>query len=120
MQEEIIKFYDLDKPYGFLGNFHAAPFEANGKIYRTSEHYFQSKKYEGRPGEQLVIDAATPRQAFKLGQDNSLIRRKDWQFVKEDIMYQALTYKFNAHPDLAEKLLSTGQAILVEDSPVDW
>jgi ribA/ribD-fused uncharacterized protein len=55
-----------------------------------------------------------------LGQDNSLKRRKDWPFVKEEIMHQALIYKFNAHPDLAERILSTGQSTLIEDSPVDW
>lgn len=37
------------------------------KLYQTTEHYFQSKKFEGHPQEKLIIDAATPAKAFKLG-----------------------------------------------------
>ncbi len=40
-----IKFYGKDKPYGFLSNFYPSPFSINKKLYKTVEHYFQSKKY---------------------------------------------------------------------------
>jgi predicted NAD-dependent protein-ADP-ribosyltransferase YbiA (DUF1768 family) len=32
-----------------MSNFYTSPFESEGKKYQTSEHYFQSKKFEGQP-----------------------------------------------------------------------
>ncbi len=96
-----IFFYKKDKPFGFLSNFYPSPFSKNKKLYKTNEHYFQSKKFEAHPEhEQAVIDAATPHLAFKLGRSKKVERRADWDKVKEDIMYEGLRLKFQVHKDL--------------------
>jgi ribA/ribD-fused uncharacterized protein len=46
--------------------------------------------------------------------------RIDWERVKEEVMYKGLKAKFTQHEDLKKILLSTGDAILVYDSPIDW
>jgi N-glycosidase YbiA len=46
-----INFYHLKKPYGFFSNFAPYPIDLNGKIWPTSEHYFQAQKFAGTPHE---------------------------------------------------------------------
>ncbi len=47
--DNTIKFYYEYQPYGFMSNFYPSPFVVGENTYKTNEHYFQSKKYEGRP-----------------------------------------------------------------------
>jgi hypothetical protein len=46
--------------------------------------------------------------------------RKDWDQVKEQVMYKVLKIKFHQHPDLKYILLGTGNKTIVEDSPFDY
>lgn len=46
--------------------------------------------------------------------------RADWVDVKDGAMYEAVYAKFTQHKDLRTKLLDSGDAILIEDSPVDY
>jgi len=45
--------------------------------------------------------------------------RADWGEVKLDVMRRADGAKFSQHPQLAEMLLATSPAELIEDSPFD-
>ena len=51
-----------------------------------------------------------PSEAKKLGRRVNL--RKDWEAVKVKIMEEIVRAKFTQNPDLAEKLLATGDAYL--------
>jgi ribA/ribD-fused uncharacterized protein len=117
--DKVIQFYSKKGDYGCFSNFYPSPFSVNKKLYRTVEHYFQSKKFEGLEQEQIVIDAPTPAKAFKLGRTKTVKRRGDWEVVKNDIMYEGLKYKFSIHKDLRDKLLETGEAKLVEHTVKD-
>jgi ribA/ribD-fused uncharacterized protein len=44
----------------------------------------------------------------------------DWEQVKTEVMREAVLKKFLTHPDIREILLSTGDKLLVEDSPNDY
>jgi predicted NAD-dependent protein-ADP-ribosyltransferase YbiA (DUF1768 family) len=44
-----------------------------------------------------VIEAKTPSLAFKLGRNRKFPKRKDWEALKEDIMYEGLQRKFLSH-----------------------
>lgn len=44
--------------------------------------------------------------------------RRDWEEVKLDIMYELLKCKFDQNPSLKEKLINTGDRLLVEGN--DW
>lgn len=45
--------------------------------------------------------------------------RSDWEEIKEEVIKEGLYAKFSQNPDLREKLLNTGDAILHENSPRD-
>ena len=48
-----IKFYRVNDAYGYLSNFAPYPFEINGLIWSTSEHYFQAQKFLDKEGYSL-------------------------------------------------------------------
>ena len=55
-----IQFYRQNEPFGFLSNFYPSPFQSNNKKYQTAEHYYQSKKFQGKQMEQIIIEAESP------------------------------------------------------------
>ena len=59
--DEPIKFYRKDAPFGYFSNFYPSPFKVGEINYPTNEHYFQSKKFENHPYEKEVVAAKTPK-----------------------------------------------------------
>lgn len=114
-----IHFYRVNEPYGEFSNFAKFPFEAEGKKWPTSEHYFQAQKFAGTVYEEEVRLARTAGDAAKVGRDRSLPMRSDWETVKLDVMRRAIRHKFNSHPTLIELLLSTGEEEIIEQTTND-
>lgn len=116
---ETICFYKTRDPHGYMSNFSRHSFVVNGVTYRTSEHFYQSQKFAGTPYEVTVREIASPKDSADLGRSPSLPLRSDWEEIKVEVMRQALIAKFSQNPEIKAQLLSTGDAILVEDSMVD-
>ncbi len=114
-----IRFYGTRDEYGFFSNFHRAGIFLDGKRWPTSEHYFQAQKFAGHPDEEEVRRAKTAREAANMGRDRKRPLRRDWEAVKEAVMYKALHAKFTQHDDLREALLGTGDALLIEHTVND-
>jgi ribA/ribD-fused uncharacterized protein len=104
-----------------LTNFYACQIVLGGVSYATSEHYFQSQKFvTTRPDiAQLIAAARTPREAFDLARRYAKYVRDDWKNVKDDVMLHVLREKFKQNRDLAKRLRSTGNSILVEHTSND-
>lgn len=115
-----INFYSTKAEYGCFSNFARAPFEAGGKTWLTSEHYFQAQKFPDAPQYQEKIrTTASPMVAARLGRSRSQPLRKDWETVKIDVMREAVRLKFLQNAEMRETLLATGDAILVEHTVND-
>lgn len=119
-QQRTIKFYDRNKPYYELTNFWTGnPFRAEGRTWKTSEHYFQAGKFLKHP---RIIDEIvatdSPRAVFDLARRHGHHKSPDWDQTKDARMMRALTLKFK-DPHLRNVLKKTGNAYLVEDSPYD-
>lgn len=114
-----IKFWTPRGKYGFMSNFYYANITIDGIEYPTVEHYFQSKKFEGTKWEEYIRNLKTPAETAREGKRRDLPFRSDWEHVKEDFMLKGLRAKFNTHENLKRRLLETGNAILIEDSPYD-
>lgn len=115
----IINFYLTKDPYGFFSNFSRHPVTLKGKVWPTSEHYFQAMKVEGHPDEEEIRNAKTPGDSARMGRDRSRPRRADWDDIRNDVMREVLYAKFTQHPDLGKRLIGTGNATLVEHTHND-
>ena len=116
----MIGFYRVNEKYGAFSNFAKYGFDADGRLWPTSEHYFQAQKFKGTVHAETVRKAPSVRDAARIGRDRSLPLRADWEDVKLDVMRAALRYKFAAHPDLVELLMSTVDEEIVEQTTDDY
>lgn len=89
MSNSIIKFYSINAPYGEFSNFAPYPIRLKGKLWPTSEHYFQAQKFAGTPYESKIRKAVSPMKAAELGRSRKMKLRPDWEKVKDNIMYDA-------------------------------
>lgn len=130
-------FYHRDrKNFGFLSNFSEAPFELDGSIWPTAEHYYQAQKSLDESYREAIRKSISPGLAKRMGdhykekpnrlRKQSLFRKKgvelrsDWcNEVKLAIMQKALIAKFEQNAKLRSRLLATGETKLLEDSPKD-
>ena len=44
-----IWFYNAGDAHGYLSNFYASPITVDGKVWPTTEHYFQAMKFPTNP-----------------------------------------------------------------------
>lgn len=120
MQNTQINFYSTKDEYGCFSNFARAPFQVDGKVWSTSEHYFQAMKFPDAPQYQEKIRTTpSPMVAARLGRSRSVPIRKDWEAAKDDIMRDAVRLKFTQNLEMQTVLLDTGDALLVEHTKND-
>ena len=97
--------------YSFLSNMHAASFTWNGRTYMNSEAAFQSAKSLD-PAVRDAFSAMNGVAAKRAGRKVEL--RGDWDAVKLDVMEEILRAKFSQNPELLQKLIDTGDMVLME------
>lgn len=114
-----IEFYSTADDFGCLSNFAAYPIRLDGKLWPTSEHYFQAQKFEDAAYAETIRKANSPMIAARLGRDRKRKLRRDWERVKDDVMRKAVRAKFTQHDELRAILLETGSALLVEHTTND-
>jgi ribA/ribD-fused uncharacterized protein len=116
---EVINFYSVSDEFGCFSNFAGYPIRLKGKIWPTSEHYFQAQKFEDAGHREAIRKTKSPMQAARLGRDRKKKLRRDWESVKLSIMRDAVKAKFTQHEELREILLATGDAKIVEQTTND-
>ena len=115
---EALVINDFDGYYGFLSNFYPCKVEYNGIEYSHTEGAFQAQKtFDENARKYIAI--LTPGQAKRAcgrrGLGNFKIElREDWEQVKDNIMFEVCLNKFKNNIELKEKLLSIGNAVLIE------
>jgi len=118
-----IYFYKVWQPYGCFSNFSPHGIHIQDTYWATVEHYYQAQKFVGSKDAAiipLIHAAATPEEAAALGRCSTRQLRRDWDLVKTQIMREAVLKKFLTHAEIREVLLTTGDEILVENSPTDY
>lgn len=115
-----VRFYHSDQPWGELSNFSRHAVFLHGRVWPTVEHFYQAQKFAGTPHEEAVRRCPTPMLAKERARElTEQHRRQDWPTVKEMVMLDGLRAKFGQHPDLRERLLLTGEHLLVEHTRND-
>lgn len=110
MSSSII-FSSPGQPWGQFSPFAITPFTfPDGRIYYTAEHYFQANKFSSRAISDQILAQKNPADAIELSRNPEFKKyiRRDWDKIRDDVMYDAQLAKFQAYPNLADLLLSTG------------
>ena len=111
-----IYFYKEFGELGYLATYSPHGFYLNNKYYKTSEHYYQSKKMIDPIISEMIIETKTPKEASNIGRDRNNQKVKNWRLIKCDVMYEAVIYKFLANHNIREKLLATGNDEIIEET----
>lgn len=105
-----------------LSQWYESPFTVNKVTYKTAEHWMMAQKallFGDKNNYDKIIDAESPKEAKKLGQEVINFDSEIWDKHKFEIVRAGSIHKFIQNKEMGEYLLCTGQSIIAEASPVD-
>lgn len=127
-----IGFFRETEEYGFLSNFYYSPFtvsymnEDGVKSYefKTAEHavhFFKAMLFNDMETANKIMMTDYPKVAKSLGREVKNFNDFTWNNNKEVIYFDVIKAKFTdeRNKDIKQKLIDTGESILVECSPYD-
>lgn len=111
---------DFRGDYRWLSNYHlvkvqlGAPF-IDDVTYPSTEHAYQAAKSDDPAYRAAILACPKPGDAKRLSAtpESKALTRPDWQQHSLGVMLDLLRKKFR-YPDLKERLLGTGNAMLIE------
>lgn len=115
-----IRFYRANGPHGYLSNLYLCGLDFEGRTFDSAEHAYQfgkPRKIEvaewlmRAPSASLCAQAAHALFAWQI--------REDWATYKIERMSAVLRAKFAPRSILADTLLLTSDAVLIEESTMD-
>jgi ribA/ribD-fused uncharacterized protein len=114
-----IWFNKVKEPYGWLGNMSSHPVMYDGQEWHTAEALFQALRFKDPEIRKDIRIQTSPRGAEmkakgKDYQDLRVVEPKSEQDLEN--MRLCLRLKFDAHPELRQRLLATGTALIYEDA----
>lgn len=96
----------------FLSNMYPCHFIIDDIDYPSVEHYFQSMKTSNVEEKKSIIEVESPVEAKKLGKKVTL--RKDWEAIKDIVMFDGVLAKFKQNEKLENKLIHIDDSLLIE------
>lgn len=93
-----------------------------GDAYPTAEHWMMAGKarmFSDDKALAAILAAGSPKQAKALGREVRGFDAARWDDAKREIVMSGNLAKFSQHKELGQFLLSTGNKVIVEASPVD-
>jgi ribA/ribD-fused uncharacterized protein len=105
-----------------LSQWWPAEFTLDGVRYPTVEHWMMAEKarlFGDERSAAAVVAAPTPKMAKAVGRGVAGFDNERWEPARFDIVVRGNVAKFGQDPALRDYLLGTGEAVLVEASPVD-
>ncbi len=113
----MISFTKVRLAFGWLGNMSPHPVTYRGKVFRTTEHLFQVLRFAwDDPIVEMIIAQSSPMSA-KMAAKGSVQKMIVVPQSEQDLdnMRLCLRLKVEAHPNLRDQLLATGDEEIVED-----
>ena len=105
-----------------LSQWWPAAFTVEGVRYPTAEHFMMTEKarlFGDHDAASRILAAPEPGAAKKLGREVRNFDGPTWDAACFGIVVRGNAAKFGQNPELREFLLTTGDRVLVEASPVD-
>lgn len=107
---------------GCLSQWFVAEFTVDGEHYRSAEHFMMAEKarlFGDGEAQAKILQCASPAQAKALGRTVRGFDSERWNAACFDIVVRGNAAKFGQNAGLKAYLLTTGERVLVEASPVD-
>jgi ribA/ribD-fused uncharacterized protein len=105
-----------------LSQWWPAPFTVDGVHYRSAEHWMMAEKarlFGDERSAAAIIAAESPKDAKALGRAVRGFDGDRWEAAAFGIVVRGSIAKFGQDPQLRDYLVGTGDALLVEASPLD-
>lgn len=97
--------------YRWLSNFHKEPILYKGAVYGSTEAAYMAAKCKNS-ADRKQFENLEPKDAKKVGRTVEL--RDDWEFVKDEVMYEVNLFKYSYYQNLRDSLLATGDKYIEE------
>ena len=110
------------KPPAVFGQWTMSGFEVDGISYNCAEQYMMAEKarlFEDQDALSKIMASESPRTQKALGQKVRGFSESTWREHREQIVTRGNLAKFSQDRERREELLETGEATLVEASPLD-
>ncbi len=105
-----------------LSQWYPSPFEVDGVIYATAEHYMMAEKarlFGDDDALARILSVEHPGAAKRSGREVKRFEESTWQSARIEVALRGNGAKFEQHKALRALLLRTGERVLVEASPID-
>jgi ribA/ribD-fused uncharacterized protein len=112
-----ISRYDQNDPFGSYSD-HGIDLEE--RYWPTVEHYYQAMKFADYEYQEKIRLCDSPAIANELGHDRKQKRVKDWKKNRMLMMIRAVYTKCKTYSHIAEKLIATGNDMIMENSQYDY
>lgn len=119
---EAVFFHMPEEPNGYLSNWYRASFELDGIKFNSAEQFIMYTKcmtFGDTESASAVLATDDPAEQQRIGRSTKNYLGTVWNGMRQVAAYRGLVAKFEQNEDLREKLLSTGDAVLVECSGSD-
>lgn len=106
----------------YMSNFQRCRFVENGLVFTNTEQYFMYHKaifFKDNDTAIKILATTNPFDAKAYGREVKNYIDYEWDKVRYKVMYDANWLKYTQNKDLADKLLATGNTVLVECNPTD-
>lgn len=97
-------------------------FTVDGEMFATAEHWMMAQKaalFDDRDVYREILATSNPKAVKGLGRKVKNFEPDLWDREKFDIVVTGNFHKFKQNPALRSFLMSTGENVIVEASPVD-
>lgn len=119
---DAIFFYNPSDPHGYLSNWSFSPFKIDGVRFVSMEQYIMYEKcvvFGDQTSANAILATDDPATHKKIGRNAKGYVDSVWGGMRQLIALRGLLAKFMQNEELNQKLLSTGDAWLVESSHND-
>jgi GTP cyclohydrolase II len=106
-------------PFGEMSNFSKHPVFEDGVIWPTSEHLYQSRKFDSSEVRDAIRRASGPADAKARARAHRDQIIDDWEALQLTFMYSTVKLKLSQNPEVKMALLGTKDREIVEHSEDD-
>jgi ribA/ribD-fused uncharacterized protein len=113
-------FFSRHDESELLGSASTHPFTLEDQQWSTAEHYYQAMLFDNPKIQAKILSLPSAKSVEKFTKWRLLQKKKGWKKLRQVLMTRAIYTKCKTYPEVAERLLATGDKKLVENSAYDY